>query len=81
MQSELHDLFGAGDRVVARLTHRVKDDRPALTRFGRYDPPGTALEWDAIAIFRVMDGKIVEEWILRDEAGMVLQLQAAVCTP
>jgi hypothetical protein len=29
--------------------------------------------WDAMAIFRFEDQKIIEEWVTRDELGMVLQ--------
>jgi hypothetical protein len=30
--------------------------------------------WLAIAIFRIRDGKIAEEWVNRDELGMLIEL-------
>jgi hypothetical protein len=32
------------------------------------------LEWTAIVQFRMKDGKIAEEWVMRDELGMLAQL-------
>jgi len=29
--------------------------------------------WDTMAIFRFKDQKIIEEWVTRDELGMILQ--------
>jgi hypothetical protein len=33
-----------------------------------------ALDWTAIAQFRLKDGKIAEEWVMRDELGMLVQI-------
>jgi predicted ester cyclase len=30
------------------------------------------ISWDAIVIFQIKDGKIVEEWVNRDELGALL---------
>jgi hypothetical protein len=30
--------------------------------------------WPAIAMLRIHDGKIAEEWVCRDELGMLIQL-------
>ena len=32
------------------------------------------LNWPAIVQFRLTDGKIVEEWVMRDELGMLVQM-------
>ena len=43
------------------------------SRFGNYDVTGKAVTWDTMAIFRFKDQKIIEEWVTRDELGMILQ--------
>jgi len=35
---------------------------------------GKTVTWNAIAIFRFEDRWIIEEWVTRDELGMILQL-------
>jgi SnoaL-like polyketide cyclase len=34
-------------------------------------PPHETITWEAIVIFRFEDGKIAEEWVSRDELGML----------
>ena len=43
------------------------------SRLSNHDVTGKILNWDAIAIFRFENDKIIEEWITRDELGMILQ--------
>ena len=70
--TEVHDIIEAGDRVVVRLTHRATGAGVFRSRIGTYDVSGTALTWSAIAIFRMKNGKIAEEWVNRDELGILL---------
>ena len=72
-ETQIHDIFGAGDRLVARLTHRGVGGGFWRSRLGSYDVTGKTVTWDAIAIFRFEDQKIIEEWVSRDELAMVLQ--------
>jgi predicted ester cyclase len=72
-ETEIHDIFGSGNRVVARLTHSGVGGGPWRSRLGNYDVAGKAVTWNAIAIFRFENDKIVEEWVSRDEVGMILQ--------
>lgn len=72
-KTEIHDIFGAADRLVARLTHHAVGGGIWRSRFGSYDVTGKTVTWDAIAIFRFADNRIVEEWVTRDELGMILQ--------
>ena len=39
------------------------------SRIGDYDVKGKQVTWDAIAIFRIQNGKIAEERVNRDELG------------
>jgi predicted ester cyclase len=72
MTSQIHDIFEAGDRVVIRLTHKGAGKGSYRFRIGNRDITSKDLTWDAIVIFRFQNGKIAEEWVSRDELGMLL---------
>ena len=72
--TEIHDIFGSGDRLVARLTHRGVVGGIWRSRLGSYDISGKTVTWNAIAIFRFEQDRIIEEWVTRDELGVILQL-------
>jgi predicted ester cyclase len=72
-ETQIHDIFGSANRVVARLTHRGVGGGQWRSRLGNYDVAGKVVTWNAIAIFRFENDKIVEEWVTRDELGMILQ--------
>lgn len=74
--SELSDLIAEGDMVAVRIAHRTRV-RPHTfrSRAGEVRITGEqALNWTAIVQFRLQDGKIAEEWVMRDELGMLAQL-------
>jgi predicted ester cyclase len=71
--TEIHDIFGSGDRLVVRLTHRGVGGGIWRSRLGNYDVTGKTVTWNAIAIFRFERQKIIEEWVTRDELAIVLQ--------
>jgi predicted ester cyclase len=73
-ETEMHDIFESGDRVVVRITHRAIGSGVFHSRIGDHDVKGKPVTWDAIAIFRMQDGKIAEEWVNRDELGILLSL-------
>jgi predicted SnoaL-like aldol condensation-catalyzing enzyme len=74
--SELSGLIAEGDMVSVRIHHRTRV-RPHLFR-SRAGDVKVALEqdlaWTAIVQFRMKDGKIAEEWVMRDELGMLAQM-------
>ena len=72
--TEIHDLFGSGDRLAVRLTHRGVGCGIWRLRPGSFDISGKTVTWNAIAIFRFEDDRIIEEWVTRDELGVILQL-------
>jgi predicted ester cyclase len=72
-ETEIHDIFGSGDRLVVRLTHRGVGGGIWRSRLGNYDVTGKKLTWNAIAIFRFERQKVIEEWVTRDELAMMLQ--------
>jgi predicted ester cyclase len=72
LATEVHDIFESGDRVVVRLTHRATGAGFLRSRIGTHDVNGKSITWDAIVIFQIKNGKIAEEWVNRDELGMLL---------
>ena len=70
----IHDLIAEDDRVACRLSHRAVNRREWISRLGTHAVAGKTVTWPAIAIFRVRDGKIAEEWVSRDELGMLIDL-------
>ena len=70
----IHDLIAEDDRVACRLSHRAVNRDVWTSRLGCHDVTGKPVSWPAIAIFRFRDGKIVEEWVSRDELGMLIEL-------
>jgi predicted ester cyclase len=72
-ETQIHDVFGSGDRLVAQLSHRGVGAGMWRSRLGNHDVTGKIVNWDAIAIFRFENDKIIEEWVSRDELGMILQ--------
>ena len=70
----IHDLIAEEDRVACRLNHRAVNRGEWTSRLGRHAVAGKTVSWPAIAIFQIRDGKIAEEWVNRDELGMLIEL-------
>lgn len=75
-ETQVHDIFESGDRVVVRISHRAMGAGEFRSRIGVYDVKGKAVTWDAIVIFRLQNGKIAEQWVSRDELGILLSFGA-----
>ena len=74
--SMLSGLMAEDDMVSVRILHRTTV-RPHTFRSRAGEVPLTKdqeLNWTAIVQFRLKDGKIAEEWVMRDELGMLAQL-------
>lgn len=69
--AEVRELLADGDAVVARL-------RLSGTNTGDYrglaEPTRRRAEWDAVATFRLVDGKIAEIQGVADRMAMLTQL-------
>ena len=74
MVSHLEHLIAEGDLVSVRLRHDVVFNADFPSRIGTLAAAGKTVSWVAHAFFRIQDGKIVEEWVQRDEAGILEQL-------
>jgi len=62
---DIHDLIGAGDRVVARWSMRGIHGGV----FAGVAPTGREAAISGITIYRTADGKIAEAWSSYDEIG------------
>ncbi|WP_372882320.1 ester cyclase [Psychromonas sp.] len=76
-KTTIHDIFSSGDRVFVRLSHQLtysSDKALFRSRIGNFDVRGKTIHWDAMVILRFENGKIAEEWVSRDELGMLMQV-------
>ena len=73
-KTTIHDVIAEEDRVACRLSHRAVNGSEWTSRLGAHAVAGKTVSWPAIAIFRFHDGKIAEEWVSRDELGMLIEL-------
>ena len=74
--TELSGLMAEGDMVSVRVQHHVRMRPHAFrSRAGELTiADEREIQWTAIVQFRLKDGKIAEEWVMRDELGMLIQL-------
>ena len=66
----VEDMIAEGDKVVTRFTSRGTQ----TGAFMGIPPTGKQVTVSSIVIARIADGKIVEEWGLDDQMGMLQQL-------
>ena len=67
---EVEDLIAEGDKVMSRVSLRG-------THGGELEgipPTGKTFTVNAFTVFRIVEGKIVAEWEILDELGMMQQL-------
>ena len=60
--------------MACRLSHRAVNRGEWTSRLGTHAVAGKTVTWPAIAVFRLREGKIAEEWVSRDELGMLIEL-------
>lgn len=64
------DLFGEGDKVVARL----RIDGTHKGPFAGQPPTGKKVQFDSFRIYRIVDDKIDASWAMQDRLGLMEQL-------
>jgi predicted ester cyclase len=69
---DVQEIFSAGDRVVARWIGRGRHEGELMG----VAPTGAEIAVDAISLFRIAGGKIVEEWTVWDALGLLQQVGA-----
>ena len=71
---EQHHLIGEGDLVAQHLTLRGTHRASTMPLLGGTTASGRPVAWTFIHIWRVVDGKIVEHWAVRDDLGFLSQV-------
>ena len=70
---DVEDMIAEGDRIVARVTGSGTHQG----EFMGIAPTGNRVEFSAIDIARIVEGKIVEHWSNSDQLGLIHQLGVA----
>jgi predicted ester cyclase len=70
---DVEDMIAEGDRIVARVTGSGTHQG----EFMGIAPTGNRVEFSAIDIARIVEGKIVEHWSNSDQLGLIQQLGVA----
>jgi predicted ester cyclase len=74
-------VIAEGDLVAVRLRHDVTYRADWQSRAGMIAAIGKSITWTANVFFRIRNEMIVEEWVERDEAGMLQQLGGLRSSP
>jgi steroid delta-isomerase-like uncharacterized protein len=69
---ELHDTFGAGDRLVSRWTLSGRHEGPLMG----VPATGAEVTLPGITILHFRDGLCVERWVTSDMLGLLVQIGA-----
>jgi steroid delta-isomerase-like uncharacterized protein len=70
----IEDIIAEADKVVTRMLFHGTHQGP----FFGIPPTGKYVEWGAIRIYRIADGKLVETWAMQDRLGLMQQLGAVL---
>jgi steroid delta-isomerase-like uncharacterized protein len=70
LQLTVEDMIAEGDKVVTRFTSNGTQQKA----FMGIPPTGRQVTVSSIVVARIADGKIVEQWGLDDQMGMLQQL-------
>ncbi len=76
MKSTISYMIAEGDDVAIFLTHKVLATGEWHSRLGNFKLQNKACTWNASAVFTVINGKITEEFVVRDELGMAIDFGA-----
>ena len=68
--TEIEDLLAEGDKVATRLRMRGTN----TGSFQGMPPTGRAVDFTATGIFRVVDGRVTDNWVNVDALGLMQQL-------
>lgn len=76
MKTDIHHLYGEGEFVTIHLTHHVSflPEARFNTRMGWVDVGGHNVHWNAMVVLRFEGDRIAEEWVVRDELMVLLQV-------
>lgn len=67
---EIHDLIAEGDVVACHLTHHGRQTGDLMG----IAPTGRTVAYDYVEFLRFRDGKVIEQWSVRDDMTLMRQL-------
>jgi predicted ester cyclase len=70
LHGEIEDMLAEGDKVAARWRVRMTN----TGSFMGMPPTGKTVEFIATGIFRVVDGRVTDNWVNPDMLGLLQQL-------
>ncbi|MCE5318727.1 MAG: ester cyclase [Parachlamydia sp.] len=70
LRCSVEEILVVGDRVIARLTFTGHHLGPFMGQ----EPTGKRIEFRAIDIYRIQDGKITDNWHIEDNLSLFQQL-------
>ena len=70
----IHRIVAQDKLVVVHLTMQGRHVASTMPLLAGLPPTGSAIAWDFIHIWRVVDGSIVEHWACRDDVGLLAQV-------
>jgi predicted ester cyclase len=74
---EVHDVIGEGDLVAIRLTHHGRHTGDLMG----IPPTGREVAYEYVHFLRFRDGKVVEQWSVRDDMTLMRQLGVVPSRP
>jgi predicted ester cyclase len=73
-QTTVDQEVAEGDLVMQVLTSTGTHLGELRMPWGTIPPTGKRVSWQSVRIYRVVDGKIVEHWAVRDDLTLLMQL-------
>lgn len=67
---QIEDMVAENDKVAVRFTATGTQ----TGQFGPIPPTGKKVRMDGFILHQLRDGKIVEDWVVRDTFGLMVQL-------
>jgi predicted ester cyclase len=67
---EVHDVIGEADVVATRVTHHGRQTGELMG----IPPTGREVAYQYVHFFRFRDGRVVEQWSVRDDMTLMRQL-------
>lgn len=76
IEYQVHGVTTGQDTVMLWFSSRGRHVGNAFPQMAGRAPTGRTIAADAVHIFRVAGGKLAEHWAVRDDLGMLRQLDA-----
>jgi predicted ester cyclase len=74
---DVHDVIGDGDIVAVRLTHHGRHTGDLMG----IPPTGREVAYEYVHFLRFRDGKMIEQWSVRDDMTLMRQLGVIPARP